>query len=87
MTENGHRTPREQFGQVAVRKGYVTDLQVQDALGHQRRLSERGEKHKLIGMIMLELGLLGTTELIDVLKAMNLAYTHASPPPRPVVKA
>ena len=62
---------REPFGQVAVRKGYVTQDQVVEALGRQRTIATDGAAHKLIGMIMLEMGALGTTELIDVLRDLN----------------
>jgi len=74
MTRNGKspgQAGREPFGQVAVRKGYVTQQQVTDALSRQESLSVGGVAHKLIGMIMLEMGALGTTELIEVLREMN----------------
>ncbi len=74
MSQNG--TSREPFGQVAVRKGYVSEQQVYDALARQRGLGERGEKHKLIGMILLEMGALGTTELIDILRLLNVPHAH-----------
>jgi hypothetical protein len=70
VNANGAK-PREQFGQVAVRKGYVTQSQVTDALREQQRLTETGAAHKLIGLVMLELGILGTTELIEVLKDLE----------------
>jgi hypothetical protein len=73
---NGATPPREPFGQVAVRKGYVTQQQVSDALARQKELAQTGAAHKLIGMIMLEMGALGTTELIEVLREMN---TPAAP--------
>lgn len=60
------------FGQVAVRKGYVTDGQVGEALAHQKELVATGAAHKRIGMIMLEMGALDTTELIEVLREMNV---------------
>lgn len=63
---------REPFGQVAIRKGYVSDVQVTDALSRQRQLNTDGAAHKLIGMIMLEMGALGTTELIEILRELNL---------------
>ena len=62
---------REPFGQVAVRKGYVSPQQVTDALDRQRDITQQGSAHKLIGMIMLEMGSLGTTELIDVLRELD----------------
>jgi len=71
-TQHGGSTAREPFGRVAIRKGFVSEHQVAQALAHQKNLTTQGLAHKLIGMIMLEMGALGTTELIDVLRDMNL---------------
>ncbi|OHB74211.1 MAG: hypothetical protein A2Z34_10280 [Planctomycetes bacterium RBG_16_59_8] len=71
---------KEPFGRVAVRKGFVTEKEVDEALHFQRQLAQRGEKHKLIGIIMLEMGMLGTTELIDILKEMEVAAAPAASP-------
>ncbi len=74
MIRNGgepRRANREPFGQAAVRRGYVTQQQVNDALSRQGDIAAGGEAHKLIGMIMLEMGALGTSELIEVLREMN----------------
>lgn len=74
MTRNGTepgQPRREPFGQVAIRKGYVTPQQVTEALSRQEDIAAGGHAHKLIGMIMLEMGALGTTELIEVLREMN----------------
>ena len=78
MSHNG--TAREPFGQVAIRKGYLSEQQIHDALAHQLNLKEKGEKHKLIGMVLLEMGALGTTELIDILKEMEVAAAPAASP-------
>lgn len=75
MSKNGTsstRPAREPFGQVAIRKGYVNEQQVREALARQKDLIQNGAPHKLIGMIMLEMGALDTTELIEVLREMNL---------------
>ena len=75
---------RSTFGQVAVRKGFATQQQVKDALERQVRVREETGKHKLIGLVMLEMGILGTTELIDILKDMNRmpdAVTAVKPRP------
>ncbi len=61
---------REPFGQTAIRKGYVTQPQVEEALSRQKEITQNGAPHKLIGMIMLEMGALGTTELIETLREM-----------------
>lgn len=66
---------KELFGSIAIKKGYVTKEQVEEALKIQKQLKESGEKHKLIGIIMLELGMLGTTELIDILKYIEAKNT------------
>ncbi len=71
MTKNGSTPVKEPFGQIAVRKGYVSQAQVTDALGRQKTLLDSGAPRKLIGMIMLEMGALGTTELIDILRELN----------------
>lgn len=74
MSKNGGepaRPGREPFGQVAVRRGYVTQQQVSEALSRQKDIRDGGQTHKLIGMIMLEMGALGTSELIEVLREMN----------------
>lgn len=73
MSKNGgNGDSRELFGQVAVRKGYVSEQHVTDALARQKEIAQAGAAHKLIGMIMLEMGVLGTTELIEVLRELNL---------------
>ncbi len=59
------------FGEAAVRKGYVTPQQVEEALARQKELAANGHPHKLIGMILLESGALGTTELIEVLRDLQ----------------
>jgi hypothetical protein len=74
------QNPREPFGRVAIRKGFVSEHQVTQALTQQRSLGTQGLPHKLIGMIMLEMGALGTTELIDVLREMNAPLSPATDP-------
>lgn len=78
MSKNGGGS-RERFGQTAVRKGYVTQQQVDEALAQQKEITTKGSPHKLIGMIMLEMGALGTTELIDVLREMNVPADPPNP--------
>ena len=78
MSKNG-AGERERFGQTAIRKGYVTQQQGDGALAQQKELAGKDAPHKLIGMIMLEMGALGTTELIDVLREMNVP----ADPPKP----
>jgi hypothetical protein len=58
----------EPFGQIAVRMGFVTDSQVQAALEVQRSLESSGKPRRLLGMIMIETGLISTEQLIAILK-------------------
>ncbi len=78
MNQNRDSAPKRLFGQVAIQRGFVTSVQVKTALDQQVKLREEGAKHKLIGMVLLEIGALGTTELIDVLKVLHVPQEHVS---------
>ncbi|MBN1417320.1 MAG: UDP-glucose 4-epimerase GalE [Planctomycetes bacterium] len=61
-------TSAELFGEVAIRLGFVREKDVIRALAIQKDLLERGEKHKLIGLIMLEQGMITNAQLIEILR-------------------
>ena len=56
----------EPFGMRAVRMGLVTVEQVEKALAVQKMLAKSG-KRRLIGMIMVDLEMMTTTQLLAVL--------------------
>ena len=58
----------EPFGQIAIRMGFTTESQVQAALEIQDSILKAGKKRRLIGMIMLETGMISSEQLIDILK-------------------
>jgi len=58
----------EPFGQRALRLGFLSSEDRDRALAEQRRRDAAGQPHQLIGMIMVETGLLTTTQLLAVLK-------------------
>jgi len=58
----------QQFGAVAIRKGYVTHEQLTAALDRQQEIPRQGGKWKLIGIVMLGMGLLDNDQLIDILR-------------------
>ena len=58
----------EQFGQIAKRMGFVAEPQIQAALDIQDTMTKNGKQRKLIGMIMLETGMISSEQLIDILK-------------------
>ncbi|MBI5777955.1 MAG: hypothetical protein HZA49_00675 [Planctomycetes bacterium] len=62
---------KELFGEVAVRLGLATKLQVKSALKKQKELKEKRLRHRLIGLIMLDMDILDTTGLIMILKEIN----------------
>jgi hypothetical protein len=67
----------EPFGQVAVKMGFCTQEDVTNALETQRGLSVAGKEHRLIGLILLEMGALSTTQLIQILQY----YEHGAKVP------
>jgi len=58
----------EPFGKIAIKLGLCTPEDVEKALEIQRSLSATGREHKLIGMIMLESGMISSAQLIEVLR-------------------
>lgn len=56
------------FGALAVKLGYATEAGVEAALERQSHDESLGRPRKLIGMHMLEMGLLSTSQLIEILK-------------------
>jgi len=60
------------FGERLVRLGYASPDQVRDALKIQARRDAEGRAHQLIGMIMVELGMIDTAQLINALKSYEL---------------
>ena len=65
---SGKSSPREKFGERAVRMGFVTEEQVHEALELQRSPSRSGGQRGLIGLILLRMGALANDQLIRVLK-------------------
>jgi hypothetical protein len=75
-------TKAEPFGQVAIRMGFVSASQVQAALEIQDSMLRAGKARKLLGMIMLEMGMISSDQLIEILKfydALDSATRHLPP--------
>ena len=73
---------KELFGEMAVRRGFVAKRDVDLALHRQKEIVVQGGKHKLIGLLMVEMGLLSTVQLITLLKDAQLDATLHPHPPR-----
>ncbi|MHC4712191.1 MAG: hypothetical protein ACYTAN_02830 [Planctomycetota bacterium] len=67
----------EPFGQIAIRLGFCTQKDIDEALDIQKQLNADQKEHKLIGMILLETRALSTTQLIEILQY----YEHAAKVP------
>jgi hypothetical protein len=59
------------FGEIAIKRKYVTVPQVRQALAIQGEMRRSGEGHKLIGVLLVELGYLTADQVIDVLAASD----------------
>ncbi len=71
---------RELLGQMAIRRGFITKPQLETALRKQKQLAASGRPHRLIGLILVEMGLIGTDQLIALLQeAQHNAHQHARP--------
>ena len=64
---------REPFGSVALRLCLTNKEQLEEALAIQDEEDKAGKEHRLLGLIMLEMGYLTTTELIEVLRHIDEA--------------
>jgi hypothetical protein len=63
-----NQRPVLRFGEIARRLGFVTEADLEDALKLQRRRLEEGKEHRLLGLILLELGLIDNGQLIEILR-------------------
>ena len=59
------------FGEMAVKEGYLSAGTIDEALGIQRDRDGVGESHKLLGLILLEMGAISNEQLIRTLKQMQ----------------
>ena len=59
------------FGEAVVAAGYSDFATVERALALQRERDGIGESHKLLGLILLEMGELSSQQLIELLRRMN----------------
>ena len=59
------------FGELAVHKGFVTLQQVNRALEIQKEMIKSGEGHKLIGVLLVELGFMSADQVCEVLMAFD----------------
>ena len=62
---------QKRFGTIAVDKGFISEDQLIKALEMQAKENVLEGKHRLLGQIFLEEGLLTTTQVDEILETMN----------------
>jgi hypothetical protein len=63
------------FGQIAVRRGWVTDVRLAECLRDQASSANTGSSLKL-GQILLEKGYLTVPQFLEILRLQNKAVAH-----------
>jgi hypothetical protein len=63
--------PQKRFGTIAVEKGFITEDQLFLALKIQAKENLEKEKHRLLGQILIEQGLLSISQVEEILEIMN----------------
>ena len=61
----------KRFGTIAVDKGYIVEFQLVRALEMQAKENVMEGKHRLLGQIFVEEGLLTTAQVDEILETMN----------------
>jgi hypothetical protein len=61
----------KRFGTIAVDKGYIKEDQLVKALEMQANENVMDGKHRLLGQIFVEEGLLTTSQVDEILETMN----------------
>lgn len=71
--EDDYKAYALRFGEVEVKKGFITTSQVQEALAEQLSVepSSRLRPQKLIGEILLEKGFMTHEQVLAVLKVLS----------------
>ena len=60
------------FGTVAVKRGYITSRQLGEAVGLQLRMDLENGDHKLIGQVLVDMGLMTTSQVNEVLQEREI---------------
>lgn len=62
---------RARFGEVVVAAGFLSPDAIEEALKIQAERDGIGESHQLLGLILLEMGAISSSQLIEALRRMN----------------
>jgi hypothetical protein len=70
---------RVRFGEAALDAGYIQSGALEKALVVQKDRDQQGGSHKLLGIILLEMGAISSDQLIEILKKMNASASGRLP--------
>lgn len=73
--EDLYRAVQPRFGEAAVAAGLVTERQVQEALSEQQRRRDQDGEGVLLGLLMVELGMIKNNQLLGIMREMNARRT------------
>lgn len=62
---------RKMFAEMAVRKEYCTQEDVDAALAKQAEMEDHEQHHKMLGLILLQDGIIDNTQFIDLLMDLD----------------
>lgn len=61
----------ELFGRIAIERAYITSDDLERALQIQRDIQEQRNTRKLLGIIMLESGMISSDQLLEILRRIE----------------
>lgn len=64
-------TARKMFAEMAARKGYCSKEDVETALKKQAEMEDHEQHHKMLGLILLQEGMIDNTQFIDLLMDLD----------------
>ena len=70
---------RKRFGEIAIEKGFITEEQLHEGLSVQRDDSLKRLDHRLIGIILYQLGYMEAKQIITVLNVMETISPFEEP--------
>ncbi|MBW1767952.1 MAG: hypothetical protein JRJ65_13020 [Deltaproteobacteria bacterium] len=62
---------KKRFGFMAVKKGFITVEQLIEAMKIQVREEIKDGKHRIIGTILVEMGIMNTSQVNEVLESIE----------------
>jgi len=64
-------TARKMFAEMAVRQGYCSKEDIKGALKKQAEMEDHEQHHKMLGLILLQEGIIDNTQFIDLLMDLD----------------